>query len=167
MATIRPTRGHERDGALGQQGQRQGVGLQAPAPVLERHLQHGLEHAGGRIAHEEVEAVEVPAEFGEELLDALGVADVGLDRAGAPAHGPDPRADGLGLVVAIVVVDGHVAARRGQLVRDGPTDAPRRPGDHRDLPGQSVRHRSGLASPLVLVLFNWRLTRNRIRTVRE
>jgi hypothetical protein len=106
--------------------------------VLERHLQHGLEHAGGRIAHEDVEAVEVLAEFGEDLLHAPRISDVSLDRVGVPPPGPDRRADGLGLVVAIVVIDDHVAASRGQLVRDGATDAPRPPGDHRDLPGQSV-----------------------------
>ncbi len=85
-------------------------------------------------------------ELGEELRHALGLADVGLDRAGAAPRGPDRRADRLGLVVAVEVVDRHVAARRGQLERDGATDAPGGPGDQRDLSRQRAGPGAGHAA---------------------
>ena len=70
----------------------------------------------------------------------VGVAHVGLqgDRACRP-----PRSifvdDAFGRGRGAGVVDGDRGAVRGQLQRDGRTDAARRAGDQRDLAGQ-VRH---------------------------
>ena len=75
--------------ALREEVERERVGLEAPAPVLERHLDRGLEHAAGRIGDDDVEAVEVLAELGEHLVDAVGDAHAALDGDRAPAQRAD------------------------------------------------------------------------------
>ena len=80
---------HQRQSALREQVQRQRVGLHAPAPVLERHVHRWLQHAAGRVADQDVEPVEVLAELGEDLVDAVGNAHAARrwrTRAG-PARG--------------------------------------------------------------------------------
>ena len=50
------------------------------------------------VADQDVETVEMLAEFGEHLVDAVRNADAGLDRAGAPPERADLGAQRLGLV---------------------------------------------------------------------
>ena len=49
------------------------------------------------------------AQLLEQLVDALGNADAGLDRPGPPAHAADLGAQCFRLLVAVVVVHHHVA----------------------------------------------------------
>ena len=74
----------------------------------------------------------------EELAHTLRAGDAGLDRTGAPAHGADLGAQGIGLIVTAVVIDGDVAAGSGQLAGNGPADAARGAGDQRNLAGEGV-----------------------------
>ncbi len=69
----------------------------------------------------------------EHFVDAVGHADAALDRVRAPAERAQLGAQRLGLVVAVVVVDGDVRAARGELHRDRTADAARGTGHQRDL----------------------------------
>ena len=89
---------------------------------------------------------EVPTKFGEHLLHALWISDVALERTDLPPHRPDLRAEGFRLVMAVVIVDGHVTAGGRELVRDGPADPTGATGDEGDLPGEGAQRRSFLAS---------------------
>ena len=91
-----------------------------------------LEHADGRVADDDVHAVEFLAENLKRFLEAFGIADVGLNRERFPAKFANCFANRLGFLVAVVVSDGHVAARTREFQRGGATNAPGTAGDECD-----------------------------------
>ena len=78
----------------------------------------------------------------EHLVDAVGDADAACSAQARRPSAADLRAQGVRLVGAVVVVGGDVAARRGQLQRDGAADATGSACDERDFSGQRLRHAS-------------------------
>jgi len=64
---------------------------------------------------DDVDTVEMLADFREHLRHAIRDADAALDRDGAPAERADLRRKRFGVLVAVVVVDRHVGAPVGQL----------------------------------------------------
>ena len=110
--------------------------------MLETHLEHGLQHAGRRVRHDDVDPIEVLGKFRKDLGHALRNADTSLDRRGAPTHRANLGAQRLGFVVTIVIVDRDVGAALGQLAGDRATDATGSAGDERNLTSERACHRS-------------------------
>src|SRR5215467_10788228 len=86
--------------------------------------------------------IEVLAQLHEHLVDAVGNADAALDRYRSWTHRLDLGAERLSLLGAVVVVDRHVATRRGELAGDCAADAARCACDERDFSGQRACHGS-------------------------
>ena len=75
------------------------------------------------------------AQLLEQLIHALRDTYARFDREGAAAGRAQLRAQRLRLFVAVVVVDGDVAAGGGELARNGAADAAARARHERDPPG--------------------------------
>ena len=93
--------------------------------MLQGHLQSRPEHSDRRVAHHDIDLVELLAELGERLRQARRIAHICLHRHGTAPQIPDLLANRLGLLVTIKIDDGHIATRPGQLERRGPSDASR------------------------------------------
>ena len=120
---------HHRDRILGERVERERIGLHAAAEMLQTHLQRGFQHPERGVADHKIDAVEFLLKFREGFLDAAGIGDIGLHREGFSPHPADEFADRFGLLVAVVIEDRDVAARRGELQRSGTTDPPGPAGD--------------------------------------
>ena len=120
--------------------EREGVGLEAPAPVLELHLHGRLEHPRGRVGDHDVEAIEGLAKAVEHLRDALRVTGTALQRDRGAAERAHLGAQGLRLVVTVVVVDRDIAAGGSELAHARAADAAGAARDERDLAGEGSRH---------------------------
>jgi hypothetical protein len=103
---------------------------------LERHVDGRFEHARRGVAHQNVEPVEMLAERRVDLVDRIRDADAALDRHRAPPERTNLAAERFGLVGAVVIIGGDVAARAGELQRGRPPDAAGGAGDERDFAGQ-------------------------------
>ena len=104
--------------------------------MLERHFHGRLEHAGRRIADDDVDAIEMFADLGEHFVDAVRHADAALHGVRTTAKRTQLRAKRLGFVVAVVIVHRDIGARRPELARDGAADAARGTGNQRDFSGE-------------------------------
>ena len=76
------------------------------------------------------------AELDEHVVDALRNADATLHRLRGAPHRPQLHAQGFGLVVAIVVIHGHIRAGGCQLARNRAADTARCARDKRNFSGE-------------------------------
>ena len=111
-----------------------GLGVERVVPLLQRDVHRRLEeerHLGPGVAHEYVELAEIRPHLAEHLGDLLGLPHVGLH---GEALGPAPADLGQRVFrrrLVLVVMDGHLDTRFGQLQRDASADSARASGDQR------------------------------------
>src|SRR6266852_5839159 len=119
----RLARGHQK---------RLSLGIHCHVPILERNVQRlAIERRklGARVAHEDVQLVELLLDSFENAADVLDPRHVRLnDEAVGPGllH-PSKGVFGRGLI--LIIMDGHASALLRQLQSDTPADAPRASGN--------------------------------------
>ena len=108
--------------------------------MLERHFHRRLEHAARRIAHDDVDAVEMLAQLLEQLVHALGYAHARFYSESASPERMHLFAELLGFFVAVVVIGDDIAPGRREPVRNGTSNPPAGPGDDGHLADQRFAH---------------------------
>ena len=108
------------------------LGIERRVPLVQRDLQGRLEeggHLGPRVAHEDVELLELRLHLAKHLLDLFGARHVGLhdESVRIPLANLGKRIVGGALV--LVIVDGDLHSLLRQLQRNSSTNATRASGD--------------------------------------
>jgi len=94
---------------LGQGVQGKRVGLHAPPPMFQGHLQRGPQDANRRVADDDIDAVELLPELHKGFRQARRIADIRLNRHRAAAQIANGLAKILRFLVAVEVNNGHIA----------------------------------------------------------